>query len=279
MAHIGVAKTIQKAKESGPVLLWALVALLIWAAAAGESLVSAQTVEPTDTTAVPTKTSDEQDSGERSSHCPYGEYELDDGTTRCRACPQRTYWNPTSSNIEDCVPIDADPNCPRPLQANVSSWDHCVYIFCPPDPGNPNLLEHRNLSNGACTNLRDPDVCPVGRHWFPQYGGCRTTSCRHGRLSTGWCASGGTTRPTTSTGPTTSTHYYYDDCSKRSRNRPHERHRLRIPDQRDLDIRRKGGHPLVGAPTERRDRRLRRSVRALGQRPISAKTPHPPRPG
>lgn len=60
-----MGKTMRKARERGSVLLWGLVALLVWAAASVESveLVGAQTFEPTDTTAVPAGSGEEQDSG------------------------------------------------------------------------------------------------------------------------------------------------------------------------------------------------------------------------
>ena len=130
----------------------------------------------------------------RSSHCPYGEVTINPGTpderVKCRACPQRTYWSSGGS----CIPVDEDPDCPRPLQAVVSSWpDDCVFIFCPPDDDTPDLLEHRRLSNGACTHLDDDDVCPLNAEgvddekWFPEYGGCRKKRCSYGRYSTGTC--------------------------------------------------------------------------------------------
>ena len=113
-----------------------------------------------------------------------------DERVKCRACPQRTYWSSGGS----CVPVDEDPDCPRPLQAVVSSWpDDCVFIFCPPDDDTPDLLEHRRLSNGACTHLDDNDVCPLNAEgvddekWFPEYGGCRKKRCSYGRYSTGTC--------------------------------------------------------------------------------------------
>ena len=86
------------------------------------------------------------------------------------------------------------PIAPARLQAVVSSWpDDCVFIFCPPDDDTPDLLEHRRLSDGACTHLDDDDVCPLNAEgvddekWFPEYGGCRKKRCPYGRYSTGTC--------------------------------------------------------------------------------------------
>ena len=54
------------------------------------------------------------------------------------------------------------------------------------DPGNPNLLEWRNLSNGSCTNLEE--ACSADdEKWFPEYMGCRKKTCSNGRTSTGQC--------------------------------------------------------------------------------------------
>ena len=56
--------------------------------------------------------------------------------------------------------------------------------------------------------------CPSGRTYFSSYGGCRPSSCTHGRTSTGYCRSSATTttrttttttRPTTTTATTTTT--------------------------------------------------------------------------
>ena len=145
MTNLDVAGLIQRVKRRGAVVLWGLVLLLLWAVVAGGDWVSAETtVKPTDTTVAAGSGSDGQRSA-RSSHCPYGSYTLTDGTTRCRACPQRTYW----SSGGNCIPVAENTrDCPDdPKHAIVSSWSHCVPIFCPPDPGNPNLLEHRDLTH------------------------------------------------------------------------------------------------------------------------------------
>ena len=59
--------------------------------------------------------------------------------------------------------------------------------------------------------------------------------------------------------------YNHHYRSRRSCARPHRCDRLRVPDERGLDIGREGGHPLGGTPTEYGDRRLSRSVRAVGR--------------
>ena len=173
---------LRMAKQYSAVLLWTIVVLLIWlVAAAGDDWVGAETtVKPTDTTVAGGSGSD----GRAPRSCPYGSYTLPNGTTRCRACPQRTYWSSGSR----CIPVTANPDCPKPKHAIVSSWSHCVPIFCPPNPGNPNLLEWRNLSDGSCTNLED--ACSADdEKWFPEYMGCKKETCRHGRTSTGECRS------------------------------------------------------------------------------------------
>ena len=47
---------------------------------------------------------------------------------------------------------------------------------------------------------KDP-TCPAGQTYFSSYGGCRPSSCPHGRTSTGWCRS----RPPPTTAPRTTT--------------------------------------------------------------------------
>ena len=137
-------------------------------------------------------------------HCLYGHRA--DGT--CRACPQRTFW----AN-DGCRPVAEDLTCPEPNQARVSSWPgECVWLLCPPDPGTPNLLEYRDLTDGDCTDLDNSTVCPdADENWFPeyatwspnfstyQYSGCKPIYCRYGRTSTGNCQSPPTTTTTTTT--------------------------------------------------------------------------------
>lgn len=82
----------------------------------------------------------------------------------------------------------------------------------------PNPDEY--YSGGRCVKKtapapRDP-TCSSGRIYFGSYGGCRPSSCTHGRTSTGYCRSSPTrttrtttttttTRPTTTTAATTTT--------------------------------------------------------------------------
>ena len=183
-----------------------LVVALVLPLLFSDEWVEAQQVEVTDTTAVSNNESDPDDSTETRGHCPYGHRA--DGT--CRACPQRTFWanngrcRPVSENTTDC-----DRN-----EAIVSSWPHCVWILCPPDYDNEAQLEYRDLTDGDCTDEDNSEVCPESdEEFFPRYArafwnssegrydvlGCRPSSCRYGRTSTGYCEDPPPPPPTTTT--------------------------------------------------------------------------------
>ena len=147
-------------------LRWLLVVALIAPLLVGDDLVGAQKAETTDTTTVVGTDSQARDhvSGERPPNCSHGEVTINPGTpneqVRCRACARRTYY----SSGGRCRAVNPTPACEDLGLVNyaiVSSWSHCVPIYCPTF-GNPpeDQDEWRDLSTGDCI-----DKCPSGKRW------------------------------------------------------------------------------------------------------------------
>ncbi len=172
-----------------------------------------------------------------SSSCPYGRRA--DGT--CRACPQLDHYHngnrcvPKPSSGQRCPSGQTYYSSYGGCRPSPCTYGRTSSGYCNPRPSCPagqtyfsqyggcrpsNCGKPGRSSTGYCRTCTDPThyhngdacvpktapapgdpSCPTGQLYYGSYGGCRPSSCTHGRTTSGYC----NPPPTTTTPPTSTT--------------------------------------------------------------------------